>query len=1405
MADTKGFSVVVEASEGVLRKVVRGAWKSSECPEDPGDRGRIPEFFDIPEGESFGSFVVADGSVQIPEDDLDASLRPDITGAEIRLGVLVHVEIADPPVPSAQMLDMTADLRAAAPIGQIPGVQDVGWLLAGLPRSQVSATLTSGDPIESRIELFAGEFVDKAYENGGPSGPIDPGFPSIPHVIAQDALPFAGGLLITDVHAEIFNDASNPAHDIVTSVGGGQITISLPIYLRMFEILVSNAVSLVFTPVDPMGIETRISISAPFGRSGSEFRADLTAATISVDPISPAGPEYGDEGSNYLTNKVNLAGIPFIPIDLDAAITSELTTRGQTLAEEIGEIAITAPTIAEIEAFIADMFHDDLEARDFIYIWGPEATDEDFEVDSITIGATSEFLAIALNDQGAGDVDGLANFIPADRDFAIAVSAEQVTASIESAREGSELADGDLPKTFTPDGKEVRLTDLDVSLTPGAIRISGEVTVVDAILGSIDVDADFFNDVGLRWQPNGSLNADGGQRMDHFEIDSDVDPEESVLLWVLTAILAVLTLGAFGLLGALVVIIVALVVRGIAENMGSEILSDEITDTVTGITAWPEDLARIGRVEAVFFDPIVIDLTGLTIAGDFEVISSCEATAVVPADAGGARSGSAASAMSLAGVNEHPDAGYQWLPGDGSPAILASGISHKYAASGVYTAKHALTINQPGGATSRSFSLVTLENVPPTVDAGPDLTVNEGEEVTLVARFRDVEYPDTHESMWYFGDGHAPEAGTLTETNTPPAAIGTTTVTHAWCDNGDYVVAVRVRDVNGGEAVDTLRVKVLNVAPEVDAGPDLFGYVCTPITLIAQFRDPGWCDTHIAHWDFGDCTEPSRAIIEETNEPPAAIGTATASHNYGRCGDYRAVCTVQDDDGAFGQDQLTVRVVHLLNPGFEGGFRPLPSGNVGRFWTPYAQLTDLAAYFAGKGNPVPTPMPIPTDAFACEDCVVHSGDSSQRVRTVPGHRVGIWQSLGANPGWDYEFAAGFTLDAPGAGTYALGIDPRGGSDPAAPSVRWWSGDLAGAWRQLSGRVTAEAEAVTVFVEIATDDRRLDALGFIDDIGFHAIQPHCPPRPEEEPEIPPRERCVDFQEQKVPSRHTILTIAGVRFLPATGSMLQIIAGFEPTGVPKLLLSIAGISADLPVAADYVRLKVSYGGGKPVSVWALDAAGNIVATGSGDQQQGVQVIEIMASGTHSIFMRAQEGALIELCFRPEADRGYTSAEPEPGPGLHLNPRFDRSMASVVSVSTTNAEDMRMNDPGGANPFGLSEAAWARIDSLLQDELRTVTRRRLDDSIVPIILRLVPASGGTAPIPATDQSRRQDEFRQRIRPMLETLRDLGGEQVTELWLIDSIAVSLPARAVATLANHDDVARISYSATRQAIPEQP
>ena len=423
-----------------------------------------------------------------------------------------------------------------------------------------------------------------------------------------------------------------------------------------------------------------------------------------------------------------------------------------------------------------------------------------------------------------------------------------------------------------------------------------------------------------------------------------------------------------------------------------------------------------------FENPIAIDTTGLVMSGTLEVISSCESTAIAFADSGGAYAASAASALTMSAQRTHADAAYAWSPGDGGAEQTVQDLTYTYAASGLYIAKHALTMGQPGGIRSRHFAAVDVANVAPhAVDAGPDMTVKEGEVITLVGHFRDVEYPDTHETSWVFGDDQPAEPGTVAETHDPPEAAGTSTAKHAWCDNGTYTVTFTVRDQNGGFTQDTLKVTVLNVPPTVDAGQDLFAYPCTPITLTAAFEDKGWCDTHTATWDFGDCTPPHTAVVRETNQPPTAKGTAVASHTYECCGRFDARCTVADDDGAATTDSAIIQVVELLNPGFEGGFRPLEAGKVGNDWEPYAVPSRPVLLenpgLAGAGQAF-------GGAYDCEECIVHEGQRSQRITPRPDSRAGVLQRFGANPGWSYQVSSWAFVEE-GASAW-LGIDPLGG-------------------------------------------------------------------------------------------------------------------------------------------------------------------------------------------------------------------------------------------------------------------------------------------------------------------------------------------------------------------------------------------
>ncbi|HEX2611078.1 MAG TPA: hypothetical protein VHK68_08705, partial [Gemmatimonadales bacterium] len=390
MPDTHGFKLVIQAADAVIRKVLRGAWKSAECPDVPGDEGRIPQFRDIPPGTSLDSFVIAAGQVQIPQDQLDAHFIADF-GAELKLGLEIQVEIQDPPVPSATLLDMKADVRAKAPIGMLPDSKNVFLLLEGMPRSDVSVVLTSGDPLAPHLDALLSELVHKAYENGAPSAP---GTPKIPHSITQTGVPLVLGLT-ADAYSELYDDLADPAHWIETTrPDPATVRISIPIYLRVFHFQGFGSGFI----KDPMGIETRIDISAPFQAAPGSYSILLSAATVTVGTIQPAGAAHGNEGPNYTTNKSTIPG-------LDGLLTTKLQQTGKDLATAMGDMTVQVPTVQQIETMIGDLFHAELVARKQISVWTPESAEgTGLAVADVAIRVRADALIIAANDLGSGDI-----------------------------------------------------------------------------------------------------------------------------------------------------------------------------------------------------------------------------------------------------------------------------------------------------------------------------------------------------------------------------------------------------------------------------------------------------------------------------------------------------------------------------------------------------------------------------------------------------------------------------------------------------------------------------------------------------------------------------------------------------------------------------------------------------------------------------------------------------------------------------------------------------------------------------------------------------------------------------------------------------------------------------------------
>ena len=269
------------------------------------------------------------------------------------------------------------------------------------------------------------------------------------------------------------------------------------------------------------------------------------------------------------------------------------------------------------------------------------------------------------------------------------------------------------------------------------------------------------------------------------------------------------------------------------------------------------------------------------------------------------------------------DVAVDW--GDGTAPDTALGlttrempVSHVYADNGAYTVSLAV-LDDDGGSGTGSFT-VTVLNVAPTVNAGADQTVDEGDLVSLdPATFNDLGTLDTHTATVNWGDGAAADAGVVTETPFGPpgstaGADGTVGSSHVYADNGTYTVTVCDEDDDLAETCDTLTVTVLNVVPTLDAGADQTVDEGDLVSLDpATFNDMGTLDTHTATVNWGDATATEAGVVTESPFGPpgstaGADGTVGSTHVYADNGAYTATVCVTDDELAETCDALTVTV-----------------------------------------------------------------------------------------------------------------------------------------------------------------------------------------------------------------------------------------------------------------------------------------------------------------------------------------------------------------------------------------------------------------------------------------------------------------------------------------------------------------
>ncbi len=169
-----------------------------------------------------------------------------------------------------------------------------------------------------------------------------------------------------------------------------------------------------------------------------------------------------------------------------------------------------------------------------------------------------------------------------------------------------------------------------------------------------------------------------------------------------------------------------------------------------------------------------------------------------------------------------------------SPSGLVGGVA---AGSATITAT-----SQPASGTA----LVTVEpatNGVPVVTLGPITDGSEGAAVNLAASFGDPDAADVHTATIDWGDASAIQAGIVDE------ASGSVTGSHAYANDGGFVVTVSVSDNRGGIGQDDAPVTVGNVAPTANPGGPYSGFSGSAISFSGSAIDPG-ADPLTFQWDF---------------------------------------------------------------------------------------------------------------------------------------------------------------------------------------------------------------------------------------------------------------------------------------------------------------------------------------------------------------------------------------------------------------------------------------------------------------------------------------------------------------------------------------------------------------------------
>ena len=259
---------------------------------------------------------------------------------------------------------------------------------------------------------------------------------------------------------------------------------------------------------------------------------------------------------------------------------------------------------------------------------------------------------------------------------------------------------------------------------------------------------------------------------------------------------------------------------------------------------------------------------------------------------------------------------YEWDLGfDGlsfTPDLTGSAVTHKWAATGVYSI--ALRVTDSDGGVGLAATSVTIHSAP-IAEAGGPFTGSEGAPIALQGSGSDADGDPLTYAWDLDNDGVFESPGQV--------------VTNTWADDGSYTVGLQVSDGRGGIAIDQATVQVTNVPPSAEAGVDQTVLEGVPAIFSATASDPG-ADPLIYEWDFN-----YNGSAFDVDGAGQNVSTAFPDGPFS----YTVALRVKDGDGGVTIDTALVTAQNVSPTAGAGG--------------PYSTSSGVPVTLSGQGGDVP--------------------------------------------------------------------------------------------------------------------------------------------------------------------------------------------------------------------------------------------------------------------------------------------------------------------------------------------------------------------------------------------------------------------------------------------------------------------